>query len=224
MIRAEHWPFFSSLFSWYTRGAIARSFHALWVRGNCQPGPAPTLVAVQHVSWWDPMLLIYLNHYHWPKAKPFVMMDEHNLKRYAFFRYLGAFGVDLSTPSSRVGAVKYTLSQAKTEGNRIVVFPQGKQRPMDARPIECMDGAGFVAVRKGLKVTPIALRYEYCEDQWPDAFVSHGEARVIHDESEIAVMLTEEADKLRDDVYARRLSSFKRAIRGRGERDLVSTG
>lgn len=179
------------------------------------------MVAVQHVAWWDPMLLIYLDKFHWPPAKPYVMMDESNLKRYAFFRYLGAFGVDLSSTSTRVGSVKYILTQAKP-GNRIVMFPQGKQQPMDYRPLVCAEGAGFIAVRKQLKVTPIALRYEFCEDQWPDVFVSHGEPQLITDEAQIAELLTAEADKLRDDVYAGRLTDFVRAVDGRGERDPIS--
>jgi hypothetical protein len=165
------------------------------------------------------MVLIYLNRYHWPRAKAFVMMDERNLKRYSFFRFLGAYGVDLSTPASRVAAVKYTLKQASQDNHRIVVFPQGKQQPMDLRPLHCEPGAAFVAVRRGLSVTPIALRYEYLEEKCADVFVSHGEPQVLRDEAELAPMLTAQADELRDDVYAGRLDRFVRAIRGPGDRD-----
>ncbi|MDP3274020.1 MAG: lysophospholipid acyltransferase family protein [Deltaproteobacteria bacterium] len=226
MIPAAHRPLFHRAFAAYSRRLLAGRFHAVWTRGELSASPEPYVMAVQHVAWWDPLLLIYLSKYAWEPATYFVMMDERNLKKYPFFRYVGAFGVDLSTPEGRQESLAYAQARATEQNARVVLFAQGLQRPMDLRPIVCRPGARKIATDARCPIVPIALRYEFLEDEYPDVFVSHGAPRWVHtDESShdlVGQWLTEEADSLRDDVHAGRLDRFVRRLEGRGERDPLS--
>lgn len=244
MITARHWPLFEHVFARYTAFALGRSFHALWVRGNLPDTDAPLLLAVQHVAWWDPLVLFHLSRALWPPGRHYAMMDEANLRAMRFFRWIGAFGVDRSGTSvaGATASLRYSLELLAQPRARVVVFPQGRQQPMDTRPIAHEPGAAWLAERARATVVPIALRYEFCEERWPDLFVAIGEPRSMparprraraRDGGEagpatapdpLAAAITELADALRDDVYAARLGAFTRVLRGRGRRDPVPAG
>lgn len=227
MIEANHKPLFEAIFERYTRRALARAFHGVWVRGQAPPESDPIVFAVQHVSWWDPLVMFHLIRTHLPRARHFAMMDEANLRRFPFFRWIGAFGVDRGGASTSLAGVRYALARLRERGSRLVVFPQGRQMPMDRRPLGCARGTAWLAAKGGARVVPIALRYEFLEERWPDLFVSIGPARMCPRTGEAAEHLveswmTEEANSLRDDVWAARLDRFTRSVRGRGDRDPVA--
>lgn len=230
MITARHWPLFESVFARYTAFALRRSFHAVWVRGNLPDTDAPLLVAAQHVAWWDPLLVFHLSRALWPPGRHYAMMDEANLRAMRFFRWLGAFGVDRSGRAAGTASVRYALELLAQPRARVVVFPQGRQQPMDARPLACEPGAAWLAARAGAQVVPIALRYEFCEERWPDLFVAIGAPRALRADrarrgasaerdDPLGAAIGELAEQLRDEVYAARLGAFTRLVRGRGPRD-----
>ena len=63
---------------------------------------APVLIIANHSSWWDSLLALWLSESELPGSQAYGMMDASNLKRFRFFRWIGCFGVDLS--SRRDGA------------------------------------------------------------------------------------------------------------------------
>lgn len=226
MIEAKHSAPFELVFERYAANLIARRFHALWVRGNVSSAPEPTLLVMQHVAWWDPIVLFHLTRAWFPRgAVHYAMMDESNLKKYPFFRWIGAFGVDRSSKSAGLASVRYTLARLREPRTRVVVFPQGRQYPADVRPLRCEAGATWVAARAGVRVVPIALRYDFLEDEYPEAFVSigpaaHVESRRARDGVDpIEAMLTAEADGLRDAILRGEFQGFTKLVKGRGERD-----
>ena len=73
-----------------------------------------------------------------------------------FFRMIGAFGVDRASRAGMAASVKYTLARLKEPWNRLLIYPQGRQCPMDRRPLGCEPGASWIAARSGAPVVPVA--------------------------------------------------------------------
>lgn len=225
MLEARHRPLFEAVFSAYTRRALQRAFHSVWLRGELEPAEGAELLCVQHVSWWDPLVLFHLTREHLPRRRTYAMMDEGNLRRFRFFTWIGAYGVERGSPAGAVAGVRYSLEKLAEPGARVLVFPQGRQRPMELRPLGLERGVGWLAARTGARVVPVALRYEFLEERWPDLFVSVGAPRTVERahrrdaEERVERWLTEEADELRAAVHGGRSRELRRILRGRGPRD-----
>lgn len=213
MIEARHRPAFASAFSLYTSLLFRRRFHAVWVRGSLPDTRAPLVVAAQHVGWWDPMLLFYLSRVRF-SGTHYTMMEEPNLRKYWFFRWLGAFGVDREHRASVVASLRYALARLHEPNARVWIFPQGRIMPSDTRPIACDPGAAWLAARARVPLVAVAIRYDFLETERPQAFVSFSPPRMVErgEADPVEAMLTAEADALRDAVAARRLDGFDRVL------------
>jgi 1-acyl-sn-glycerol-3-phosphate acyltransferase len=217
MTPARHHRLFAAAFAGYTALLLKRRFHAVWVRGSLPRTLAPLLVAVQHVAWWDPIVLFHLSRSRFDGTH-FTMMEEENLRRLRFFGWLGAFGLERSSRAATLSAMRYALARLAEPGARVWVFPQGRLAPADVRPLGVEAGAAWLAARARVPVVPVALRYEFLDAQFPQAFVSFGPPRLVDATSPdpVEAMLTSEADALGDAVARRDLSGFDLAVRGRG--------
>ena len=215
MIPSRHSPLFETVFGAYTGNLFRRRFAGFHVRGNLPAPDAPLIMACQHVAWWDPLVLYHLSRAWFPgPARHDVMMDEENLKKLRFFRWIGAFGVDRTTRSGSAAGLRHALALLRIPNLRLGIYPQGKQESMDKRPLTVAPGASWLAARAGVPFAPIAVRYEHVEREWPEVFVSIGAPRKVEPGTErdandpIIAGITDEADHLRDDVHARRFAGF----------------
>jgi 1-acyl-sn-glycerol-3-phosphate acyltransferase len=217
MTPARHHRLFAAVFAGYTALLLKRRFHAVWVRGSLPRTLAPLVVAAQHVAWWDPIVLFHLSRTRFD-GKHYTMMEEANLRRMRFFGRLGAFGVERTGGAETLATARYALARLAEPGARVWIFPQGRLAPADLRPLGCEPGAAWLAARARVPVVAVALRYEFLDAQFPQAFVSFGAPRMVESLSPDPVdeLLTAEADALRDAVASRDLSGFDLVVRGRG--------
>ena len=215
MIPSAHWPAFESAFGWYVKNLFRRRFAAVHVRGNLPPPTAPLIMACQHVAWWDSLVIYHLSR-RWfpPGARHDVMMDEANLKKLSWLRWIGAFGVDRATRAGSAAALRHSLELLEQPNMRLGIYPQGKQESMDKRPLESIAGASWLAARSGAPFSTVVVRYEFIEDERPEIFVAIGEPRRVARGEEraepdaVMAAITADADALRDDVWARRFAGF----------------
>ena len=220
MIEASPSPLFARLFAVYAGWTIRRHFRAVYVRGNLPDTRSPLLICVHHAGWWDPILLFHLSRRRYP-GRHFTMMEEANLRRYRFFRKLGAFGIDRASAVGPLASLRYALARLSEPASRVWIFPQGAIAPVDRRPLEVDPGASWIAARARVPVVAVAIRYEFREDQLPEAFVSFSSASMVHDERNesdadpVRELLTAEADSLRDAVWSGGLERFDRVVSGR---------
>lgn len=220
MIEATPSPVFSHLFAAYASWTVRRHFRAVYVSGNLPDTRAPLLVCVHHAGWWDPILLFHLSRRRFP-GRHFTMMDAVNLKRYRFFRRLGAFGVDRDSAAGPLAALRYALARLTEPATRVWIFPQGRIAPVDQRPLDVDAGAAWLADRAHVPVVAVAIRYEFREDQLPEAFVSFSPPAIVRDdglvdgEDPVRALLTAEADRLREAVWGGRLEGFDTVVSGR---------
>jgi 1-acyl-sn-glycerol-3-phosphate acyltransferase len=211
VIPARHSRLFASVFAVYTSALLRRRFAAVYARGSLPETDAPLLVAAQHVGWWDPMVLFHLSRVRF-SGTHYTMMEAANLRRLRFFGKLGAFGVDRTSRAETLATMRYALARLAEPRARVWLFPQGAIAPCDKRPLGCDPGASWLAERAGVSVVPVAIRYEFLEEQFPQAFVSFGAPCEAGD---VEAMLTAEADSLRDALCSGSLREFDLVLRGR---------
>lgn len=215
MIPSNHWPAFESVFGWYTKNLFRRRFAAVHVRGNLPAPKAPLIMACQHVAWWDSLVIYHLSRTWFPQgARHDVMMDEANLKKLSWLRWIGAFGVDRTTRAGSAAALRHALALLEIPNMRLGIYPQGKQESMDKRPLTNTAGASWLAARSGAPFATVTVRYEFIEDERPEVFVAIGEPRTVakgEDRAEpdpILAAITDDADALQRSVHARAFDGF----------------
>ena len=132
---ARYSPALARFFTFIFARDLARSFQAVRLLGPLPAlGDAPVVCVVNHPSWWDAALFIWL-----PGAlfnrRCFAPMDAAMLARYPFFERIGAFGVQAGSVG---GAATFLVA-----GERVLAEPdalllvnaQGHFSDVRARPV-----------------------------------------------------------------------------------------
>ncbi len=211
------------------RSALVKHFATVRARQDAPLDSAArslsTIYYVNHSAWWDGHLCMVLARLvtHQPG---YLMMEEKNLRRYRFFTWAGAYGVDRDDARAALMSLDYAAGLLREQpGCAMFVFPQGTIVPNDRRPLALSRGVAHLARRAGaVRLAPVALRYEFSQEQRPDAFISVGPARVLYGDeaprpralmADLAADLTATIDALRADVVAERLADFTIVLRGK---------
>lgn len=220
---------------------IRTSFHGIYLREAAAP-PAPDSPPVilfgNHSTWWDAHLVMALNEERW-HTDGYVMVEDAQLEHYRFFRRCGAFSVNPRDSRSALESLNYAVGLLTAAPRRsLLIFPQGRILANDARPLKFFKGTGHIVRRVvdqmgACALYPIALRYEFIGEQKPDGFISVGAPLIVRKgapdwspdasglpdvravTARLEQALTDELDRLRDDVVAYRFSSFAPLIKGR---------
>lgn len=167
--RSELW---TDLWTVYFRWLFRRRFAALWMEGEL-PQAGPVLLLGNHTSWWDGPLALLLTRTESP-LRGFVGMEAKNLRRYGMFRRAGCFGVDRESPRVAWAGLRYAAGLYR-EGAAVWVFPQGRIRHLEARPLGFERGIGVIAKElETVRVVPVSFRYELVDEDRPEAFVAFG--------------------------------------------------
>lgn len=190
------------------------------LRRHLDAEPGGTLFLVNHSCWWDLFLVHFLNET--IPVDGYGMMEHANLKRFGFFRRIGAFSVDRTSPGGVRASIDYAAGLLGQERAGVWIFPQGSILGNDARPLGFRPGFRALIARAGrARVVAVAFRYEFWQDERPEAFVRFGEpAWVSKEDAKAAVAtweaaLTAELDALRDDVVTQRADRFESLMVGR---------
>ncbi len=101
------------------------------------------------------------------------MMSDAELRRFAFFRWAGAFSVDASSPRAARAAVLYAGEQAQ-QGAGVWIFPQGVLGRGTA-PSAFTSGFVHAARAANAPIVPVAMVFRMLDKQRPEAFVDIGQ-------------------------------------------------
>jgi hypothetical protein len=205
-------------FDRWCRAALRRHFHRLHVYPET-PGawadfdPAvPRVYVANHSSFWDGIVFNHLVRRHRPQPL-YCMIDERQVREHPFFRRVGGFSVDRTSPRDGLRAVRYAAELLRASPPpAIVVFPQGEIVPNDARPLAFESGVARLieAAPAGTRVVPVALRYEFWLEQRAEALAGWGaertyggiDRRVVV--AELASTITRQLDELKSHGLAAR--------------------
>ena len=187
-------------FDWYCGHAIRKHFHRLHQYGEVPFDPAtPTLYVGNHSSFWDALAVNHLIHAT-RRQRAYCMADAVEVRKHPFFRRIGAFGVDRTSRLDGGRAIRYSVDLLAGGPCALVLFPQGKIRPNDERPLAFEPGVGRIidgVAARGLRldVVLVALRYEFWLDQRPELLI---DLSVPEERSPVGLerQLTERVDAL----------------------------
>lgn len=190
-----------------------------------RPADGPLIGYLNHPSWWDGYMAFLLHRELFRRAyENYLMMDERQLRLYRFFSWIGVFSVSLTDHREAARSVTYIGRRLRERRDRCLwIFPQGKLTPNDRRPLVVYPGiARIVQHAGGATLLPVALRYEFRNEQRPEAFIRLGPAHradANFDEQlltdDIQRRLTASVDALRDDVLNNQLDGYRVLMQGR---------
>lgn len=214
MIPANKRPWFNAWFSGHARGRIQATFGVVRAHGLARTravcAEAPALLVANHTAWWDPLVALHVSQ-HLLGTDGYAMMDAKNLRRLPFFAFVGAFGVDLDRPADGAAVIKYTARLLDRPGRVAWIFPQGRERPITARPLGFRPGSAEIArVARKARAVPVGLRYEFGAEEKPTLYLSLGEPLPI--ERDVAKALG-----AHEAAVEAELARIERAVRGEGD-------
>ncbi len=169
----------------------------------------PTVGCVNHTNWWDGFVLYVLSHRLAPRRDIYLAMEEKNLRRYPFFRWMGCFGVDPAENNARAAlpGVRYALRLLTGRPERLAwFFVQGKL-VSPGTPIQVKPGAARIAQRVGAELLPIVIRYPWLAESRPSIFLRIG-APISADDDVLADRLNALAQELDADLENGKLDAY----------------
>lgn len=180
MIEAVRWRPFWRWFARHATGRLRSTFAAVHVHGlealEAEVAQAPVLLIANHTAWWDPLVALWLTLGKLEDVRSYGMMDAANLRRFRFFRWVGAFGVDRTSRRDGARASRYAIELLQRPRTAVWLFPQGAEQPPHV-PLRFEPGAAGIARRTpGVRVIPVAFAYVFEGDERPHAYVSIGAA------------------------------------------------
>ncbi|MCM3786071.1 lysophospholipid acyltransferase family protein [Neobacillus mesonae] len=176
MLSANKSRFFSKLFSIYNeKYLLDRRFSYVGISGQLDVAEKerPVLYIMNHSSWWDGLLVHHALH-RLSSCEHYMMMEEEQLKKFTFFRKLGAYSIRKGDTGEVRQTLNYTL-ELLSSGKKVWIFPQGEIRHQDVRPLGFERGIGLLLSRlPETIVMPVTLVHGlYCQDK-PEAMLTVG--------------------------------------------------
>lgn len=179
MIPAAKKPLVEKAMAVYNRRLLRKQFHALWIDGESRVADLdrthPIVLFGNHSSWWDPLVNFYCSHSLFG-FDGYAMMEEKQLTRYGFFRWIGVFSVRRESPRDAVASLRYAGGLFGRPNRALWIYPQGVMLPADVRPLGFQTGIGRLAqMLSNAQFVPFVHRFEFVGDQKPEAFAQFGQ-------------------------------------------------
>jgi len=227
MIQAAKNPVGEWLIWRLVSSGVRKHFHAVHVRQRApmaSDDPAiPTIVYLNHSGWWDGHLCMILGRLVLQKSS-YMLVEEQNLRRYRFFTWAGAFGVDRDDPRAALGSLAYATGLLRADPRAaIFICPQGTIAPNDRRPLKFLRGIAHLARSlDAVRLVPVAARYDFVQEQQPEIFLSVGPALLCAGAAirphalttQLETALTTELDALHGDIVAEQFADFTTVLQG----------
>ncbi|MEC7949072.1 MAG: lysophospholipid acyltransferase family protein [Myxococcota bacterium] len=165
-----------AFFQWFARRKIAGALDGVYIRGldtlRGALAEGPVIVALNHASWWDILLIIWLDGLVGADAR--AVMDARNLKKLPYFGLIGAVPLDRQDKDQSWRDLA-AIAELLDRPNRLVfIYPQGRHRPTGIRPLGLKAGVRFLAARAQVPVIPVSVQYGFRETEKITATVDIG--------------------------------------------------
>jgi hypothetical protein len=230
MITAQHRFWAHTLFRPYLRWLCKRRFDAVEVLGELPdlPPHLPILLLPNHATWWDGFFPYLLNDVVL-RRRYYIMMLEHRLREFWFFRFLGAFSINQQSPKGIITTLDYTSSLLALQENIstsppcVVMFPQGELRAWNKRPLGYTRGIERLLgkITTPCIVLPLAMRVELLSEEKPFVGLMFGKPHIYTPSANSTASSTVSAFTLECDMEILLDELAKRIISGERGRSIV---
>lgn len=178
-------PALLALFARYTRWYLGRHFHAIRLdrSGPTTDGGdgSPTVIYLNHGSWWDPLVCLELQQRRFPSARAFAPIDAVALEKYPFFKRLGFVGIDPGSARGAASFLRLGRAIADTPGTMLWVTPQARFADVRERPLRFRPGLGHLASRlnredrpHSVRFQPLAIEITHWQERLPEVLLRFG--------------------------------------------------
>ena len=128
-IAANKRPYFIKIFKWYVWLLFRRRFSNVYIKKDYNPTTEhKTIYFANHNSWWDGLIPLLLNEFVLHQNARAIMEDKQ-MRRFPFFKWVGAFSINLEDAKSAVYTLRYALQSMQRPRAALYIYPEGRLRP-----------------------------------------------------------------------------------------------
>lgn len=177
MIKANHKKYARWLFIPYMNNLLRKNFSHFYLVNDFPeiPGDQGLIITPNHISWWDGFFAEYLFNKTMDR-KLHIMMLEDQLKRYWFFKKLGAYSINPASPRSIIETANYTKQIVGKPENFVVTYPQGEIESFEKRPLTLKQGLNFFmkGIESDFLLLPVGFKIHYYNEKYPSIICRFG--------------------------------------------------
>lgn len=202
---------------------LRKNCHAVRLSKASVPFPTdglPILVAMNHPSWWDPLIAFVLSR-QLPGYAHYGVIDARMLQKYRMLAKAGIFGIELDSLRGAATFLRQGRAILSRPRHALWVTAQGTFADVRKRPLGLRPGVGHLAAAMDTGwIIPVALEIGFWNERAPEALTRIGAALPVggsakEQSSRIETALTETLDGLAADAQTRDPSRFEVLIQGR---------
>lgn len=177
MIKAEHKKWAHFVFDIYLNRIIKKDYQDFFIIAEVPDidNKRGLIITPNHFSWWDGFFIYYLMK-KLSSRQIYIMMLEDQLKKYSFFKKLGAFSINQHNPKSIIESLNYASSLIQND-SYVVIYPQGEIEPYEKRPLTVKEGLIKIIDRTDLEteILPVAFKIHHSNQRKPFLYVLIGD-------------------------------------------------
>lgn len=171
MIEPKHNNIARFIFNAYEYKILKKSFNRfILLNEEIQVNENKSVIFLpNHFSWWDGFFVDFLVRISEINKKFHIIMLEEQLKKYWFFRFLGASGFNPSNPKSIVKLSNFLNNLLKSPINLVVFYPQGEIQVFD-NDLHIKEGLAYFLkdITNKVEIHYPFFKIQYFENRLPD--------------------------------------------------------
>lgn len=212
-IPANESPFIISFFKIYSKWLMKYSFRKVWLKEDYHPNSgSKTIYYLNHTMWWDGLIPLVLNEYKF-KQKARAIMEEKQMKDYAFFSKIGAFSINLDDQKDTLRSLRYAIDSMNRSNSSLFIYPEGELIPLDSDESKFKSGLAWLAKNLDeVDFVPICIYPSFHFGYKPDLIINVGESVSVNKEQnkeELTQLFQDKMMKLKDLTIAQSIEPEK---------------
>ncbi|MEW4282657.1 lysophospholipid acyltransferase family protein [Priestia koreensis] len=221
MIYPTKSPFFERLLTRFVHHQLKKHFYRVhYQEAYSPPKNEATIFIVNHSNWWDGLVLFYINAVK-IKHDSYAMMSEEGMKSFSFFKKIGAFSVNPTSPKHVLKSLQFA-KKLLGDKKSVWIFPQGQEEHQEKRPLTFASGTSYLVDQvQSVCVIPVSFYYTYHHDQRPELYVYTGNPISFHPNetraeltSTMASKLTDQLDEVKSFVIEEKNTGYETIVSG----------